>query len=162
MSEFFRGLAEERNRYKEACARALADLETLRIEARRQAEEAERRGAERVVLALLPALDSIDRALEYATGNPDPEALLTGMRMIRDEINSALESVGACRIELAPGQAFDPCVMEAVETKGEGETCLVACLLAHGYQFRGRVLRPARVVVEMVRKEAKETEDKKR
>jgi len=162
LAEFFRLLTEERNRYREAYARALADLENLRAEARRQAQDAERRGAERVVMALIPALDSVERALEYATANPDPEALLVGIRLIKDEITNALESAGARRIELAPGQAFDPCVMEAVETRGEGDVGLVAGLLACGYEFRGRVLRPARVVVEMVKGEMNKTEDDKR
>ncbi|MGB9589327.1 MAG: nucleotide exchange factor GrpE [Candidatus Hydrothermia bacterium] len=162
MSEFFRGLTEERNRYRDACARAMADLENLRAEARRQAEEAERRGAERVVFALLPALDSMERAIEYARDNPDPDALLSGINMIRDEINHSLESIGARRIEIAKGQEFNPGLMEAVETRGEGNTCLVADMLAPGYEFRGRILRPARVMVELRHGEAKETEDKER
>ncbi len=162
MSEFFRGMAEERNRYKNALARAMADLENFRAESRRQAEEAERRGAERVILALLPALDSMERALEYATDNLDPEALLAGVRMIKDEMSRAFESAGARRIELVPGQAFDPLIMEAVETRGEGRMGLVADVLTHGYEFRGRVLRPARVVVELRHGEEKETEDKTR
>jgi molecular chaperone GrpE len=162
LSEFFRASQDEKNRYREACARAVADLENLRAEARRQAEEAERRGAERVVSALLPALDSVERALEYASGNPDPEALLAGVVMIKKEIDRALESAGARRIEITPGQAFDPGVMEAIETRGEGETGLVEDVLAHGYEFRGRVLRPARVVVEMGQEETKEMEDKRR
>lgn len=162
LSEFFQGLAEERNRYRDACARAIADLENLRMESRRQAEEAERRGAERVIFALLPALDSMERAIGYATGSPDPESLLAGISMIREEINHSLEAVGARRIEATPGQAFDPVFMEAVETRGAGTFGLVAQLLAPGYEFRGRVLRPARVVVELHQVEEKPMEDEKR
>ncbi|MEO0140769.1 MAG: nucleotide exchange factor GrpE [candidate division WOR-3 bacterium] len=149
MSEFFRGLAEERDRYKEAYARALAELENLKAEARRQAEERERRGAERVILALLPALDSMERALEYAQGNPDPKALLEGVIMIKEEMDRALESAGARKIVPSPGQAFDPSFMEVVETRRGDGSNIVAEVMAPGYELRGRVLRPARVVVEM-------------
>ena len=149
MSEFFRGLADERNRYREACARAMADLENLRAEARRQAEDAERRGAERVITSMLPALDSMERAVEYGKENPDPEALLDGLELMREEVMACLESAGLERVIPSPGHGFDPSLMEAIGAAGEGRKGKVAEVIAPGYLFRGRLIRPARVVVEM-------------
>lgn len=160
MSEFFRASQNEKNRYREACARALADLENLRAEARRQAEEAERRGAERVITAMLPALDSVERALEYGKENPDPEALLDGLKLMREELMDCFESAGLERIIPSPGHGFNPSLMEAVGAEGEGKEGRVAGVVAPGYLFRGRLIRPARVVVELGKEE--EMEDKQR
>ena len=161
MGDFFRDVQSERDRYREAAARAAAELANFKREAQRQAEERERLGAERVMRALLPAMEHLDRALDYGQGEVDPEAMLEGVRLIRQEIANSLESVGLTRVEPARGQGFDPSVMEVVEVREDGgmEPGLVMGVISAGYTFRGKVLAPARVIVSGKDKEKRQGEE---
>src|SRR6187549_2414011 len=65
----------ERDEYLALAQRARADFENFRKRAAREAEEAERRGKASVARELLPALDSLERALsstgiDPASGRP--------------------------------------------------------------------------------------------
>ena len=65
----------ERDEYLELAQRARADFENFRKRAAREAQEAERRGKASVARELLPALDSLERALsstgiDPASGRP--------------------------------------------------------------------------------------------
>ena len=149
LAEFIRGIQSEKERYKELASRTTAELENYKREAARQAQQRERIGAERVILALLPALEHMDRALDYAGDEPDPEALKQGIEMIRSQIMESLEFAGLQPIQPQPGQGFDPSLMEAAEAKDapDAEPGTVLQVLSVGYSFKGKLLKPARVVV---------------
>ncbi len=149
MAEFIRGIQSEKERYREAAARATAQLENYKKEAARQAQQRERSGAERVILALLPVLENMDTALSYADQEPDPQALKQGVEMIRQQLVDTLEALGLQKVEPGPGQDFDPALMEAAASTASSEhrAGAVVQLVSAGYMFKGRLIRPARVVV---------------
>jgi len=99
--------------------------------------------------AFLPVLDHFDRALETSVDSDDAKALHQGMRIVRDEFLKALQQVGVERLEVAPGEVFDPHRHEALMRQpAEGiEPNHVTAQLQPGYVFRGRVLRAAKVAV---------------
>ncbi len=94
------------------------------------------------LVELLPALDDIERAREH-------EELTDGFRAVADSITGAVTRLGLERFGEA-GDPFDPTVHEALaHSEGEdlpGPTCVE--IYQPGYRFRGRVLRPARVIVK--------------
>jgi molecular chaperone GrpE len=99
--------------------------------------------------AFLPVLDHFDRALETTVDSDDAKALHQGMRIVRDEFLKALQQVGVERLEVEPGEVFDPHRHEALMRQpAEGvEPNHVTAQLQPGYVFRGRVLRAAKVAV---------------
>jgi molecular chaperone GrpE len=141
--------AAQRDEYLALAQRTQADFENYRKRVARDSATAHERGVVRLAKELLPALDSLDRALEGAAQD-DP--LLDGVRLVRSELGAALGRVG---IEaFAPvGEVFDPTEHEAVAQQPvEGaESGTVAEVYQTGYRTTGgsgaTVIRPARVLV---------------
>lgn len=100
---------------------------------------------------LLGALDDMERALEAARANhaaDDP--LLSGMQLVYDKLLAVLGRHGLERIA-ATDEPFDPNRHEAMmqQPAPELETPTVVEELQGGYELKGRVIRPARVIVGM-------------
>jgi molecular chaperone GrpE len=137
----------QRDEYLALAQRTQADFENYRKRVARDSAQAMERGVAKLAKELLPALDSLDRALE-AAAHDDP--LLNGVRLVRSELMAALERVG---IEsFAPlGEPFDPNTSEAVAQQPvEGaQSGTVAEVYQTGYRTAtsGNVIRPARVLV---------------
>ncbi len=95
----------------------------------------------KVVGDLLPALDDIDRARAH-------EALDGSFRAVADQVDKALHAAGLARFGAA-GEAFDPARHEALTSipQPDLETEQVVEVYRAGYEFAGRVLRAAQVVV---------------
>jgi molecular chaperone GrpE len=126
--------------------RALADLDNLR---KRMAREIEReRAAERAraVEQFLPIVDNLDLTLEHA--NADPDALIEGVRVVRDQAVAAIERLGFERVDDVD-VPFDPARHEAMATVTEPEVRpgTVVRVVRPGYGKDDKQLRPAGVVV---------------
>jgi molecular chaperone GrpE len=132
--------------------RTKADFENYRKRAMREAAAAQERGAIKLALALLPAIDNLDRALAHADGAGEAEngaaSFVSGIEHVRKDVIEALGRVG---IEpYSPeGQPFDPQYHEAVAQQPvEGaQPGTVVEVFQRGYRLGEHVLRPARVVV---------------
>lgn len=101
-----------------------------------------------LILALLPTLNDLERALESIPAEATGAPWVDGLRLIDRSLRSALERAGLERIA-TQGQPFDPRVHEALlqeETpdRPEGE---VVRELQPGYRLGDRVVRPAQVSV---------------
>jgi molecular chaperone GrpE len=128
-----------------------ADFERLRQRARKDAEDAERRGEERALHALLDTFDNVERARQHAAD--ESGRLAEGLRMIADQLRRQVTRVGLERIDAQRGSPFDPEVHEAlvhVPDDDVAEGCVVEELLA-GFRLRGRLFRAARVSVAAAR-----------
>jgi molecular chaperone GrpE len=128
--------------------RAQAELENYRKRARRELDD-ERRYAEiHLLREILPVLDNIHRAINAAGKNADPTALLEGVRMVRQQLETLLERHHCQPIE-AVGQPFDPARHEAVmqQTRPDQPEGTVTDVVQTGFQLYDRVVRPAQVVV---------------
>ena len=137
-------LTRERDEYLELAQRARADFENYRKRAAREGEEALVRGKTEIARAVLPALDSLERASET-----DGEGLAEGVALVRRELDSALAGAGIVAID-PTGERFDPEQHEALSSRpaadGE-EPGVVAETVQRGYRLGEALLRPARVVV---------------
>ncbi len=116
----------------------------------RDVRAAEARGVSRLARELLPALDSLERALAAVEASEvDEEHHMTqGIRLVQADLSSAFARAG---IEgyAAKGERFDPVQHEAVaQTPVEGaEPGTIVEVLQSGYRLNDSILRPARVVV---------------
>jgi len=132
-----------------------ADLENFRKRADREMKEAGESLAKSLATKLLVVQDELDLASKHARGGAENDELTEGIEMVRKNLEAALESVGVQRIDAA-GRPFDPSVHEAVEkTQGDSERDMVIEEIRPGYRFRGQLLRPSMVKVELASKPAK-------
>jgi molecular chaperone GrpE len=138
--------AAQRDEYLALAQRTQADFENYRKRVARESAQAQERGVAKLAKELLPALDSLDRALEGAAQD-DP--LLEGVRLVRSELMAALARVGI-EAFVPVGEPFDPTTQEAVAQQPVqgAQSGTVAEVYQSGYRHSsGNVLRPARVLV---------------
>ena len=150
-------LEEERKRNEEylTSLRYLqADFENYRKRVDREIRELEEFSTLGLVRKLIPVLDDLDLAVATA-GKAEDKGILEGVKMVQKNLNSALESEGLHRIK-AVGEPFNPSSHEAVDkVQGKDSSDKVIEEMRKGYTFKGKVLRPSAVKVELAaRKEA--------
>lgn len=130
--------------------RALADAENVKKRLQRETEEMKRYAGESILADLLPVLDNLDLALAH-TGNLDPACknFVIGVDMTRKIFLDAVKSHGLEQVDAKRGTEFNPEVHEAVGTVEEGdlEDNQIAQIVQGGYILKGRLLRPAKVMV---------------
>ncbi len=131
--------------YLEDLQRVAAEFENYRKRAAREREDIVVRAAQRVVQALLPVLDSFDQAFAHRAQTAGEEKVLAGVRGTFHQLMDVLSKEGL-EIIATVGEDFDPEVHEAVAGGGDGDL-MVDRELRRGYTLKGRVLRPAMVVV---------------
>jgi molecular chaperone GrpE len=127
--------------------RARAEFENYRKRADREREEMGRGAIAAFVKEILPVLDSLDRAVKALESEAPPE-WCKGLELVRQQFADVLAKNGVERVETL-GKPFDPGVHEAVMTSEvpEAEAGAVTAVLEEGYVLGGKLVRPARVVV---------------
>lgn len=130
--------------------RSHAELENYRKRARRDMEEERRYACLPLMRDLLPVMDNLNRALAHAAQAGESEALLSGVRMVVQELASTLEK-HHCYLVEAEGVPFDPNYHEAIgqQPSTEVEAGHVAHVVTNGYRLHDRVIRPSQVLVSM-------------
>ncbi len=128
--------------------RSAADLENYKKRARQEKEDAVKFANESLIEQLLPVLDSFDLGMEAAANATDAAAIAQGMKMAVAQLFSVLRQVGVEPID-AKGQKFDPNWHDAVseQENTEVEEGMVLHQLRKGFKLKGRLLRPASVMV---------------
>jgi molecular chaperone GrpE len=145
-------LEEERKRNEEylTSLRYLqADFENYRKRVDREIRELEEFSTLGLVRKLIPVLDDLDLAVATATKAEDM-GILEGVKMVQKNLSTALESEGLQKIH-AVGEPFNPSTHEAVDKvqgKDNAEDKVIE-EMRKGYTFKGKVLRPSAVKVEM-------------
>jgi molecular chaperone GrpE len=123
---------------------ALAEIENTKKRLQRRAEESARALKRRLLLAFLPVLDNLERAVAHS----DSDKLRAGLDATLRGFESALAREGVTPVETA-GRPFDPNVAEAIGT-GPADGVADQTVLTEaqrGYMVDGELLRPAHVVV---------------
>ena len=141
--------AEKADEYLELAQRTRAEFENYRRRAIKESAAAQERGAAKLALELLPAIDNLDRALAHAGETPNGDAsFVSGIKHVHNDVLAALKRAG---IEpFSPeGEQFDPQFHEAVAQQPfEGiAPGTVVEVYQRGYRLGDTILRPARVVV---------------
>jgi len=128
--------------------RKVAEFDNFRRRTGREMAEVGERAVERAALALLPALDDLERILAQPADGPAAEALAKGVGMVADKFRAGLAGLGVAAFE-SVGQPFDPerhdaLTTQAVEDRDENE---VLEEFLRGYRLGERVIRHAQVIV---------------
>lgn len=163
LEELERELKEERGKNAELLTRlkyAQADLENYRKRMDKELKDAGESMARSLVARLLVVQDELDLAVKHAKNGTGGSEMMEGLAMVQRNLLSALQAAGVEKIE-AVGKPFDPSIHEAVEkTQGDLQgPDMVVEEVRRGFTFRGQVLRPSMVKVELAAKgEAKTNE----
>jgi len=131
---------------KEQLAYLAAEFENFRKRVAREREAQAAFGNEQLLLAVLPFLDNLERAMGQAGASA--EALLSGVRMTYDQFLAELRKFGLSQLPPQSG-IFDPSLHEAiasVPSSGKPGGAILA-EARKGYLLHGRLLRPAQVTV---------------
>ena len=138
-------LANEKAELQDRHLRLQAEFQNLRRRVEKEKVEWHEYAAQEAVRVLLPILDDFERALKIE--GPDND-YTKGMELIYQRLFDALKKLGLEPI-ISVGQPFDPHIHHAVEKK-EAEDAADDTILEEyqrGYNFKGRLLRPAMVIV---------------
>jgi molecular chaperone GrpE len=143
-------LTEERDKLKDAAARARADFLNYQNRAAKDLERAEELSLRRYVQELLPVLDSLDMARIDAAGpQADVQRVKEALEMIGTSLSQVLAVRGLEKIQ-AKGMPYDPAQHEAVAMRppqdGDKPNTVLE-ELRPGYLWKGLLLRPAQVLV---------------
>ena len=143
------GDAGDASKLKEQLAYLAAEFENFRKRVAREREARAAFGNEQLLLAVLPFLDNLERAMGQEGASA--EALLSGVRMTHDLFLAELRKFGLEQLP-AQGGTFDPSRHEAIasvpSTGHPGGAILAEA--RKGYLLHGRLLRPAQVTVAAV------------
>ncbi len=126
--------------------RAVAESENVRRRAAEESQKARKFGIEKFAKALLPVVDSLEKALE--TSSEETSHLKEGLEITYKQLIAALESNGLT-CENPKGLKFDPNSMQAITMIADPsvQKGCVAQVFQKGWKLSDRVLRPAMVAV---------------
>jgi molecular chaperone GrpE len=142
-------LAAEKAELQDRVLRAQAEFQNFKKRVERERSEMFEYASMEAVRALLPVLDDFERSLKAESSDEEHvKEYVKGMALIYQRFYDGLKKLGLEPI-VSTGQAFDPHVHHAVdmvETE-EAEPDTVLEEFQRGYNFKGRMLRPAMVKV---------------
>ncbi len=138
-------LAAEKADLKDRLLRALADFDNFRRRAERDRSEYVQFAAMEMVRDLIPILDDFRRAVKVETADKE---YAKGIELIDQRLFETLKKAGLEPIEAA-GKPFDPNLHQAVDLVQSEELPDQTVLEEYqsGYNFKGKLLRPAMVKV---------------
>ena len=139
-------LRVERDTLIDRLARLQAEFENARKRTAREQQDFREYAMADAVKALLPILDSFERALQ--TSAADRSEFRSGVELIYKQLQDALSKLGLRAIP-AKGELFDPHLHEAIEMVDTTEAADHQILeeLQRGYKLKDRLLRPSMVRV---------------
>ncbi|MBY4797701.1 nucleotide exchange factor GrpE [Collinsella sp. AGMB00827] len=136
---------------EERCGRLQADWENYRRRTARERLQEQERATEKLIVALLPVVDDIERALDHARAQEMDESFsqfVDGVDAVRTKLLGVFEHEGVEPVDPV-GEAFDPVIHQAVGRVEDYDQFdeTVNDVYQKGYRMAGKVLRSAMVTV---------------
>lgn len=138
-------LAQDKCDLNDRMLRARAEFDNARRRAERERSEYLQFAAMDLVKEILPILDDFERALKVETADRN---YAKGVELIYQRLFDTVKKMGLEPID-TEGKEFDPNVHQAVERvqTDEAEDQTILSEFQKGYNFKGKLLRPAMVRV---------------
>lgn len=140
---------EEIASLKDKYLRQVAEFDNYRKRTLKERAELILNGGEKTIVALLPVIDDMERAMENGQKTEDPQVLREGMELIYHKMMKALEGMGVKKIETEDAD-FDTDMHEAVAmvpSMGDDKKGKVIDCMTTGYMLNDKVIRHAKVAV---------------
>lgn len=142
-------LATLQRQLSETEKRALSDYQSALRRAEIREQQARDGQTRSLAQSLTTVLDHFDQALKVDPATAKTDDVLAGVSMVHAELIKSLASFGIVRIDLKPGDAYDPRFHQALmRQKVEGlASGTVAACFQPGYRLGDILIRPAQVSV---------------
>ena len=142
---------EEAAKYKDVALRAEAEMQNLRRRSSKDLENAHKFGIEKFVKSILPVADGLDKAVESVEKNANDDAtkaIADGIGICQKMMVDALNKEGIEVID-PTGEPFDPNLHQAMSMidNPDVEPNSVVAVVQKGFTLKGRLVRPAMVMV---------------
>ncbi len=134
---------------KDKYLRSVAEFDNYRKRTLKERAELILNGGEKVLTAILPVVDDMERAIENGAKTDDPQVLREGMELIYHKLLKVMEAQGVSTIETTDAD-FDTDIHEAVAMvpgMGDDKKGKVIDCLQKGYKLNDKVIRHAKVAV---------------
>ena len=140
---------EEIAQWKDKYIRQVAEFDNYRKRTLKEKAELILNGGAKVLEALLPVLDDLERAAQNMEKSDDVATLKEGVDLIISKLDKTLSAQGLKKMQ-TKGEAFDTDYHEAVAlipAQEEAQKNYVIDCVQTGYLLNDKVLRHAKVVV---------------
>ncbi len=145
LAEAKAALEEMENKY----LRVQAEMANIQKRNAKERQDAAKFRAQSLATELLPVIDNLERALAIEVTDEQGKSLKKGIEMVMETFNAALKNEGIEVIDPL-NEPFDPNFHQAIQTvpveEGQASETVVQ-VFQKGYDLKGRVLRPAMVIV---------------
>ena len=134
---------------KDKYLRQVAEFDNYRKRTLKERAELILNGGEKTIVALLPVIDDMERAMANGAKTDDPEVLREGMELIYHKMMKTLEGLGVKKIDTTDAD-FDTDLHSAealVPGMGDDKKGKVIDCIATGYTLNDKVIRHAKVAV---------------
>lgn len=155
-------IEDERDELLRNAQRRSKDLANYKMRVERERRETFQNQVTNVATQMLPALDNLNRAVDFASELPheaksDFQQFFDGVVLVSQQINEVLAEMGIEPIATV-GERFDPHLHEAAATEqtDEFEPNTVCGELLKGYRIGDRIVRHSIVRVAMPTQESRE------
>ncbi|WP_156299208.1 nucleotide exchange factor GrpE [Streptobacillus canis] len=137
--------------YKKAYALRLAEFQNFSKRKEKELQEYKEYASKDIILKVLENLDNLGRGIEVSRSTEDYKVLVEGLEMTIKNFNEMLSHEGVIEIE-ALGTEYNAYEQHAVQVVNDPEknNNEVLMVLQKGYKLKGKVIRPAMVVINKI------------
>lgn len=142
-------LKAELEEQKDKLLRAHADFDNYKKRVKRDAARSYQDALTTALKIFISVSDDIERALKNEPGENEISSWVNGIELIHQKLMGQLKNQGVERMEVKPGDLFDPNIHEAItqEENPDFEDGQIIDVVQPGYQISDRIIRPAMVRV---------------
>ena len=123
------------------------EIGKLKAEIEEEVDELKKFASEKIITQFLGSLDNLERAIESSIESKDFDSLLKGIEMIVRNLKDIMSAEGV--EEIKTEGVYDPVYHHAVgvEANEDFKEDEIVKVLQKGYMMKGKVIRPAMVIV---------------
>ena len=142
-------LRDDLEEQKDGWLRTRADFENYKKRVQRDAARSYQDAMTSVLKVFLSVSDDLERALKNRPEGKDIESWVNGIELIHQKLMNQMKNLGVERLDVKPGDEFDPNIHEAItqEENPEYEEGQIIDVIQPGYKISDRIIRPAMVRV---------------
>ena len=159
LEEKYAELEKQNAKLKDDYLRKVADFDNYRKRMIKEKQDAFDYANTAILTDLVAILDDFDRGLAAMQDATDVKSVIDGIKMINKQMKGFLESKYDLSSYCEPGDAFDPNIHEALSSvPADVDEPVCAEVYLKGYKLKDRVIRHAKVLVNMPKPKTEETE----
>ena len=142
-------LEQELESTKDSWLRSRAEFDNYKKRVQRDSARTYKDAMSSTLKLFLSASDDLERALKNKPESKEAEGWVNGIELVLQKLNNQMKNQGVERMDIQPGDEFDPNIHEAItqEEHPEFKEGQIIEVVQPGYKISDRIIRPAMVRV---------------